>query len=117
VPGGFEYHPAARAELIAEFDWYADRSLAAAEGFIDQVGVAVDQAVSFAMSGQRYLAGTRRIVVRDFPYVVVYRERTGVIEVLAVAHTSRGRVTGAAGCSAPTEHGSGGLAVRGKLLP
>ena len=89
MPGGFEYHPEARAELLAEFDWYADRSLAAAEGFIEQVGAAIDQAVSFALSGQRYLASTRRIMVHDFPYLVVYRERRSVIEVIAIAHTSR----------------------------
>ena len=89
MPGGFDYHPEARVELGAEFDWYAQRSLDAAEGLLNEVGAAIDQAVSFAMSGQRYLAGTRRIVVRDFPYLLVYRERAGLVEVIAVAHTSR----------------------------
>ncbi len=89
MAGGFEYHPEARFELFAEIDWYADRSAAAAENFLDQVEGAIDQAVSFALSGQRYLAGTRRIVIRDFPYLLVYRERPGVIQVIAVAHTSR----------------------------
>jgi plasmid stabilization system protein ParE len=89
VPGGFEYHPEARAELFGEFDWYAHRSVDAAESFLDSVRAAIDQAVSFAMSGQRYLAGTRRIVVRDFPYLLVYRQRASQVEVIAVAHTSR----------------------------
>ena len=33
--------------------------------------------------------GTRRVPLRRFPYVVVYRERTEVSQVIAFAHTSR----------------------------
>lgn len=35
--------------------------------------------------------GLRRIVVRRFPYVLVYREGAGVQRVIAVAHTRRTR--------------------------
>lgn len=89
MPGRFEYHPEARIELGAEFEWYAQVSLGVAEGFLNQVAHAIDQVIRFPLSGRQYLAGTRRIVVRGFPYLVVYRNRANLIEVIAVAHTSR----------------------------
>jgi toxin ParE1/3/4 len=35
------------------------------------------------------LAGTRELVVRDYPFIVAYRQAESAIHILAVVHTSR----------------------------
>ena len=57
-------HEDALAEAQAAYDWYAE-------------------------AGSSYLSGTRRFVMRRFPFTVIYRDREKLIEVVAVAHGRR----------------------------
>lgn len=36
-----------------------------------------------------YVSGTRRCVLQDFPYSVIFREQHDAIEIVAVAHVKR----------------------------
>jgi len=84
-----KFHPDARLEADAAFDWYRDRSLRAAEAFlqaIEQARMAVQDAPDL---WAEYLHGTRRYVLKRFPFVVVYRVKDKQIEVIAVAHGRR----------------------------
>jgi plasmid stabilization system protein ParE len=84
-----ELDPEAVAEAEEAFHWYAKRSQRAADAFVAELDVAVarisDQPRLFAA----YLHGTRRYLLRRYPYAVVYREQPDLIQVIAIAHCKR----------------------------
>ncbi|PYS52515.1 MAG: hypothetical protein DMG13_16030 [Acidobacteria bacterium] len=82
-------HEAAFAEAQAAYDWYATRNPAAAAAFIDELDHAIEQIGMFPDTGPSHLSGTRRYVMRRFPFTVIYRERERTIEIVAVAHARR----------------------------
>ena len=85
-----EFHEEAAAEYDAAFDWYLGRSLDAALKFDAEVERALAQ---IFQAPQRWASGshsTRRFLLRQFPFVLIYRELpSAAIQVVAVAHTSR----------------------------
>lgn len=84
-----EFHPEAIAEARAARSWYAQRSTAAANAFMEEVDHAVEQ-ISAAPDRWPIFAGSaRRYLLRRFPYMVVYRQTDTGIQVLAVAHARR----------------------------
>ena len=83
------FHEHADAEYEQALDWYLARSPHAASGFADELSRAVEM---IAGSPQRWTAGlhgTRRFLLRRFPFALIYRELPSVIQVLAVAHCHR----------------------------
>lgn len=82
-------HEEAFAEAQAAYDWYASQDSAAAEGFIDELDQAIEQIGTFPNGAASHLMGTRRYVMKRFPFTVIYRERKRTIEVVAVAHGHR----------------------------
>jgi plasmid stabilization system protein ParE len=69
-----EFHEAANEEFEAAFDWYLERSAGAAARFARELGRAV---ASIAEVPQRWptgIHGTRKFLLRRFPFAVVYRE-------------------------------------------
>lgn len=78
MPGRTEYHPAAEEEFVACIQWYLERGRAAAEGFHSTVQKAVELVSAFPEAGPRYLYGTRRVVMSDYPYLlsIVFAERS-----------------------------------------
>jgi toxin ParE1/3/4 len=84
-----EFHEAASLEFEAAFEWYFERSERAAFLFAREVERAI---AMIAEAPQRFPHGvsdTRRFLLQRFPFAVVYRELTSVIQVLAVAHGRR----------------------------
>jgi toxin ParE1/3/4 len=85
-----EFHHEAAAEYDAAFDWYLERSPDAAIRFDAEVERALAQIVQ---APRRWASGshsTRRFLLRQFPFVLIYRERPSAgIQIVAVAHTSR----------------------------
>jgi plasmid stabilization system protein ParE len=85
-----EFHEEAGAEYDAAFNWYLDRSPDAAIRFDAEVNRGLGQIIE---APQRWAAGlysTRRFLLRQFPFFLIYRERAlGDIQIVAVAHTSR----------------------------
>jgi plasmid stabilization system protein ParE len=85
-----ELHPEAAVEYDAAFDWYLARSPDAALKFDAEFNRAL---VEITQAPQRWVGGsynTRRFLLRKFPFLLIYRERTaGEIQIVAVAHTSR----------------------------
>ena len=84
-----EVHPEARRELAAAFEWYFERSVQAAESFLLEVERAFGVIAGAPTVWPRWQAGTRRYLLRRFPYGIVYRRTDGEIEVIAVAHLKR----------------------------
>ncbi|MGH9627143.1 MAG: type II toxin-antitoxin system RelE/ParE family toxin [Bryobacteraceae bacterium] len=82
-------HPAALEEAEAATDWYAQRSRRAAERFLDELDSAMDQISRNPGQFPSYHLGTRRTVLRRFPFVLVFREAAVGAEIIAIAHGHR----------------------------
>ncbi len=89
VQGPVEFHPDAVAEARAAFQWYRARNERAAELFLTELDLAVERIAENPERWPRYLQGTRRFVLRRFPFGVVYRQIGDSIQVVAVAHGRR----------------------------
>jgi plasmid stabilization system protein ParE len=77
-------HPAALEEAEAVLAWYAKRSSRAADAFLNELDHAIHPE-----RYQLYEFEARRAVLRRFPYLIVFREGTEGIEIVAVAHGRR----------------------------
>ncbi len=84
-----EFHPLAVEEARAAREWYAERSPTIAHDFVAELDRAMEQIVEAPDRWPTYSHGTRRYLLHRFPYMVVYRERKSVIQVIAVAHGRR----------------------------
>jgi len=82
-------HPEASEEAEHAGEWYRERSLRAAAHFREEVARALQVISQSPGRGPSYLLGTRRFLLWHFPYALVYRELSEVIQVLAVAHGRR----------------------------
>jgi plasmid stabilization system protein ParE len=79
----------AQQEINEAFDWYFKRSPEAADAFLTEIGASFAQIASHP---RRYLAftkNTRRRVLANFPYSVIFLEKDDVILVVAIAHAKR----------------------------
>lgn len=85
-----DVHEEAAIEYDEAFDWYLQRSPDAARKFdaeVDRAFAEIVQSPRHWAAGPHY---TRRFLLRQFPFTVVYRERVwGEIQIIAIAHTSR----------------------------
>jgi plasmid stabilization system protein ParE len=79
----------AEAEFLKEVGYYADVQASGAERFLAAIEEATARAVAFPMAGLSYLARTRRVFVKGYPFFVVYRPEAAGVVVLAVVHESR----------------------------
>jgi toxin ParE1/3/4 len=82
-------HPAARADVTAAYDWYFERNPQAAATFIREIEAALAAISDNPLAWPAYIEGTRRYVLRRFPFSVVYRVQGPEILVVAFAHGRR----------------------------
>ena len=67
-----DFHPEASLEADAAFDNYRERSPRAAESFYLELETALTAIQDSPERWAEYLHGTRRFMLRRFPFVVVY---------------------------------------------
>ena len=84
-----DFHPEAVIEGAAAHAWYTERSQVAAAALATELDRAVSEITEQPTRWPRYLYGTRRYLLRRFPYAIVYREKAGSVLVVAFAHSSR----------------------------
>jgi plasmid stabilization system protein ParE len=82
-------HPAALEEAEAAMDWYAHRSRRAAEMFLIELDRAIEQIARDPERSAADEAGTRRMLLRRFPFLIIYRKVNAGVEIIAVAHGRR----------------------------
>jgi toxin ParE1/3/4 len=84
-----EIHPGALEEMKSTVGWYLERSEPAAHEFVEEVDRAI--ALILESPGRWPTAdhGTRRLVLRRFPFAIHYREKESGVQILAVAHGHR----------------------------
>jgi toxin ParE1/3/4 len=84
-----EFQLGAALEYDSTFEWYLERSEAAASGFIAEIQVAL---VAICENPQRWplvRRGTRKFILPNFPFSLIYRELPSKIQIVAVAHGKR----------------------------
>jgi toxin ParE1/3/4 len=84
-----EYLDDAIAEAEAAARWYAERSATAAAGFAEEIDAALSAITRMPAAWPPFAHGTRRYLLRRFPYSVVYRVERDRILIVAVAHGHR----------------------------
>jgi plasmid stabilization system protein ParE len=86
---GVRFHPAAADELEAAHAFYEQRNPAAARRFAVEIGRTLDL---IAEAPTRWPSGpknTRRLVLRGFPFTLVYRIHDDTPTIVALAHQKR----------------------------
>ena len=89
VPIDVRFHPAAVDEVSAAVSWYQQRNPQAGIAFREAFGQAIGRIESYPDSWPAYMYGTRRLLMRLFPFHVIYRVRRNSVEIIAVAHERR----------------------------
>ncbi len=85
----FLIHPAAVEEAEKAARWYRERSARSAAQFVEEVSHAIDRILAAPERWPSGPHGTRKFLLRRFPYAVVYRELPSAIQILAIAHGPR----------------------------
>jgi len=84
-----EIHPFALAELKSAVGWYLERNETAAGKFVAELDRAIDLLIASPRRWPVGEHGSRKLVLRRFPFAIVYREKRAVVQVLAIAHGHR----------------------------
>jgi len=84
-----EVHPLAADEAEAAERWYRERNETAATGFRSELDRVVGLISERPEAWPPYIGNTRRVVLRRFPILVVYRLLGERVQVVAVAHARR----------------------------
>ena len=83
------YHPAARREIKAAHVWYARQSIQAADGFYEELLLALDRVHEQPRLYPPHHYGTQRVILSRYPFSIVYRELLRETQIVAVAHAKR----------------------------
>ena len=84
-----EYHSSARADFDESFDWYAQRSVGAAIGFVAAVDEAIDKIAADAGRFPSTHGGCQYCSLNRYPFRLVFRDEPERLIVVAVAHAKR----------------------------
>ena len=82
-------HPAALEELQSALRWYLRRSEVATAKFVASVDRAIEAVTGSPSRWPIGDHGTRKFIVRRFPFAIIYRETEDSVQILAVAHGHR----------------------------
>ena len=83
------FGPAARAEMLEAFDWYASRSPVVAARFIAAVDTAIARLGDNPLQFPSVLRDVRRVRLHLFPYALFFRSDGTTIDVIACFHARR----------------------------
>ena len=84
-----KFHPDAILEAREARLWYAERNTAAAEAFVREFDLGIERIVENPEMRALHILGTRRYLFQYFPFAIVYRIKSGVIQIIAIAHGRR----------------------------
>lgn len=84
------WHGRARRELGDALAYYRDGAgLEVAQGFKLTIQRSTERLLQHPSLGAAAGHGTRRFVVRNYPYALIYRVQADSVTILAVAHQNR----------------------------
>jgi toxin ParE1/3/4 len=80
----------ASAQLEAAYDFVSVENPSAAEKLLDIIKRAVEQLANFPEMGRPgRVYGTRELVIQSTPYIVAYRLKGSIVDILALLHGAR----------------------------
>jgi plasmid stabilization system protein ParE len=82
-------HNAARREINEAIVWYAELSSILGHRLRAEIRAAFSSARSHPLRYPRYLHKTRKVLLKSFPYLVVFLDRQDDVFIIAVAHAKR----------------------------
>lgn len=85
------FHPHAEYEVEEARDWYLHRkkSPTSARRLMEAVDLALATIQVEPHRWPKHMSGTRRLLLRRFPYMVIYEIQSALIRIVAFAHTRR----------------------------
>lgn len=84
-----DIHPEALQEAEADIAFYASRSASVGARLLDEFEGAVARILDAPERWHPYVCGTRRYILRKFPYSIVYRSFGRRVTIYAFAHAMR----------------------------
>ena len=84
-----EFDPAARAEIVDAYRWYGRENPRIASAFRAALNDSYRLIAEAPLRPPRYLGDTRRLILRRFPYAIIYRVGANSVQIIAVAHAKR----------------------------
>lgn len=85
-----EFFPEAREEFMAEVTYYEAIRRGLGSKFASSVEKATSLIAAFPQAGSLYASGTRRVVIKDFPFWLIYKAASNNrIIIFALAHQAR----------------------------
>ena len=85
----FQYHPEATKELTSSIQYYEEKSIGLGAKFLDEIEVAIAQALAYPKSGSLLTKQDRRILLDRFPYEIIYDVSENIITITTVKHMKR----------------------------
>jgi plasmid stabilization system protein ParE len=79
----------AQEEINRAFNWYFERSPAAADAFLTEIDACLSQIADNPQLYPAFTKNTRRRVLSRFPYSVIFQQKEEIVLVVAVAHAKR----------------------------
>ena len=83
------FHPEVADEIREAKTWYSERSDAAKDQLVLALRRAFQQLSNNVSVGFNYIHGTKRLGLKKFPFIIVYRIKGGATDIFAFAHTKR----------------------------
>jgi plasmid stabilization system protein ParE len=85
----FRFHPEAREEFRNSTRWYRTQSPLVSSEFRLAVSGGIRLIARAPQRWPKYIYGTRRFVMRRFPFSVVYLDDPELVTIIAIAHSKR----------------------------
>lgn len=85
----YRVHPLAWQDIDSADEWYFERSPDASDGLIVEVSEALEAICQAPQRWPKYLHGTRRFLLRRFPFAIIFLDQSNIVNVMAVAHHKR----------------------------
>jgi len=81
--------PEAEADIVDASIWYDKQAKAIRENFLSSLYLTLDVIERHPLQYQKCFRQVRRVILRGFPYALLYIANDDVVNVLACFHTSR----------------------------
>lgn len=81
-----DIHPRAIDEITEAYEFYYEREPDVAERFLKILDRTIQRILWMPNSGLRYDHDTRRVLLKKYPYQVIFRQLQDTLRILAVAH-------------------------------
>jgi plasmid stabilization system protein ParE len=85
-PLGIFFSHAARTDLNRARKWYGDKSPLLGEAFSDRIQEAVERIAHQPLGAREFHRGIRRVVIRQFPFLLFYRAEQHRVVVVGCRH-------------------------------